>query len=774
MDCSFIEQNCRANGIAVSEIYRTLLIKERGNLTKPEANQALLTVEYQKILREEIDAISPNVVVPLSELSFNFISGLKGIRKYRGSVIPTPAGSRLIRCIPVLGLNPYINQDPKLLYLSRLDFEKVGRNQGRTDPIPDDAVLWVAKTGQQLKDFINRSYEKSIFMVFDIETFCGIPTCISFCFDGYESVTASLTDNELSAEDKMIFLDVTAKLLASPIPKVNANIKYDWRKLERWGIIVNNVVGDSQIAASCLMPEFPKSLGFLTSIYTDMPYHKDEGKEYDPRHHDRSRLYFYCAKDSLAEHRIYTIQKEELGQTGTLAVYNMLMDIYPIYHRMENTGILIDDTVRRDKEYKYWTLYDMELLRLSKLTGRSIHSLVGGKGSLSDDKIRKLVYEDLGYTKIRGVKVTEGGKLGVDEETLEILIWRHHHRSADGSQALESIISIRKLKKVLEYLATDIHPDGRMRSEFNLAGAKTGRTTASETTDCKLVLDGKSIKVINLGRSFQTIAKHGFEIDGETYGKDLREMFVPSPGYIFVEHDLSQAEARVDAVLAKDYDILSVFDSRIGIHRLTGSWVFECLPEEIKKNILVDGIDRYHLSKTVRHAAERNMKAERLMMMIHRPIQFCNQVLATFHKKQPNIQGVFHREIRDVLQKTKTLRAPNGRMRQFFGRFDEHMINEGISQLPQAIVTDYLKSGLRQTWDECPWARPLSEAHDGFLAEVPIDREHEFSKHFVKNTQVPIDFRTCTLNRDFLLTIPVEVEVSKENWKLMKSLKEKE
>ena len=82
-------------------------------------------------------------------------------------------------------------------------------------------------------------------------------------------------------------------------------------------------------------------------------------------------------------------------------------------------------------------------------------------------------------------------------------------------------------------------------------------------------------------------------------------MFVPSYGYSFVEIDLSGAEARVDRVLSGNFD-LSIFDNP-GIHRLTGSLVFDCRPDEIKK-----GSHQYHLAKTVRHAGERNMKHGRL------------------------------------------------------------------------------------------------------------------------------------------------------------------
>jgi hypothetical protein len=328
------------------------------------------------------------------------------------------------------------------------------------------------------------------------------------------------------------------------------------------------------------------------------------------------------------------------------------------------------------------------------------------------------------------------------------------------------------LHKCIEFLSLPTYPDGRHRCEFNLAGAETGRTTAGVTTDHYLVFKNGKIKLLDMGHSFQTIGKHGFEVSGVTYGQDLRSIFVPSPGYIFVESDLSQAEARVDAVLAKDFDILPVFDSKTGIHRLTGSWIFDCDPSEIQKNILIDGIDRYHVAKTVRHAAERNMTPGRLMMMIGKPIEFCAEILRRLHGRQPNIRGVFHREIREQIQKERSLVAPNGRRRDFYGRINDETINEGISQLPQSIVTDYLKQSLWKTISETrEFCRPLSEAHDGFLAEILENKAEIYARIFKTNVEVPIDFRTCSLARDFQLTIPCETAFGSTNWQEMKEIK---
>lgn len=761
------------SGLHIDEFWRTCLIKDKiNNASGGKAlseNLLKITDDYKTILIDEIKTIKPNILVPLGEIAFNFVAGLRGIRKYRGSVLPAiwlhSDNDFPPRVIPILGPNPYLYEDVKLEFITRLDFSKVAKNQSRRGPIEEIGNCWIARNAESVRKFFSRHYSKAEFVVFDIETFVDIPTCISFCFDGEESMCVPLIDKSIAIDDRALMMYEVAKLLAAPIPKVNQNIKFDWKKLERVGFYVNNVVGDTMLAAGCLYSEFPKNLGFLTSLYTEMPYHKDEGHDFDPTTNNRDRLYLYCCKDSLSTNRIYTSQMTEAKEMGVAEVYNKLIQVMPIYKGMEQAGILIDDTARIALVAKYNNLYDIQLYKLKKLVGEPLNPL-------SPKQCDRIVFGELKFKKIRGVT-------GTDEESLELLAWMGHadtiaHKD-NANEILHTIVACRKIHKVLEYLDTPTHPDGRLRCEYNLAGTETGRTTAGKTTDYLLVYDGKKIKTTNLGRSFQTISKHGFTVEGERYGKDLRSMFVPTPGYSFVECDLSQAEARVDAVLSRDFDILSVFDSPTGIHRLTGSWVFDCAPSEVTKGLTLNsagiGEDRYLIAKTVRHAGERNMREDRLMMMIHKPLKECSTILGTFHAKQPNIREVFHHDITRAVREKRQLICPNGRRRDFYGRIDNHTINEAISVLPQAIVGDQLKFSFRDTFTEAQeFARPLVEAHDGCLSEVKKGRETEFAQIFKKNIETPIDFSTCTLSRDFKLIIPMESEWSNESWQNLKHL----
>lgn len=771
----------RDQNLNIENFWRTVLVKEPIPSPKedPSGEKLRMLVEkYGPLLIEEINELKPNLLIPLDELSFNYLTQLNSIRKFRGSVLPLSGPFHIekpTKVLPILGPHPYLNQEYNLRYITRIDFSKIQKHLYEGPPPDNFYNVWVARNSGALRAFFERNYQKTLdvggFVVFDIETYLQIPICISFCFDGFESVCVPILDKNVDRDNRTLMLGQVSKLLASPLRKVNQNIKYDWKILERWGFPVNNVSGDSMLAASVLYCEFPKNLGFLTSIYTDLPYFKDEGKQFDPDRSKRDRYYLYNAKDSLATHQIYTRQLDEVSELGLTTVLDNVLACMPLYKRMENRGIRVDEEQRRKLLLKYDSYFRRKLLSLCNLLGRQYFN------PLSSKQCREVIFNELGYEKIRGVKTTETGEPSTDEQSLDaLLIFGEAKRApSTGPPVLAAIVAARKIHKVIEILELPLYPDGRFRCEYNLAGTENGRTSAGETTDQLIVLDKNRIEEVNLGYSFQNIGKHGFMIDGKTYGKDLRSMYVPSPDYSFVEIDLSGAEARVDRVLAGNFD-LNIFNNP-GIHRYTGSLVFGCPPGEIKKNILDEnGIDRYHLSKTIRHSAERNIGAGGLSAMTTRPVQECAVLLASLHRAEPFIRDVFHKDVISALKaNTHCLVAPNGRRRAFYDRPSQTQINEAISFLPQAIVSDQTKfKGIIPTFGKAAvqeYTYLLAEAHDGILTEVKKGREKEFAREYIKNVTEPIDFRTCTLSRKYVLTIPAEVSIG-ENWLDMREEKD--
>jgi uracil-DNA glycosylase len=771
-----IEQNLNPKDFYYTALHKEKLILPEKKKDVDKLYQSLLSEDgysFTKILSQEITGLQPFLLVPLGELSFRFCSGLVGIRKYRGSILkssPRSIGAVQYKTLPILGPNPYLNQEYKLRFLSRIDFGKIPRylNDG---PIPDDGInLWIAKTSEQVSTFLTKGYKLyesggTPFVVFDIETYMGIPTCISFCFDGKESCTIPILDWNIDFASRAIMLSSVAKFLSSPIPKVNQNIKYDIGKLERYGFNVQNVHGDTMLAASCIYPEFAKNLGLLTSIYTDLPYHKDEGKDYDPKTDKRDKFYLYCAKDSLATYQIISKQAEDLKEQGSQEVYNDLVKCLPIFRKMEKTGMLISADRRLAIQAKYDSRYRIEKAKAQMMIGDPKFN------PLSSLQCNEIVYKRLGFKPVKIAKVdSDGDELGTTgEEELESLFVFSEPKVNDkaaAKQFLKIIINCRKLHKVKEIVDMPIYPDGRFRGEWNLAGTKNGRCSTGKCTDEVIQFDEKGkIELARLGFPFHNLGKHGFTIDGIDYGQDIRSMFIADNGYTFVEIDLSGAEARVDRVLSGCFD-MEVFDNP-GIHKLTGSWVYDCRPDEIDKKKLVDGVNRYLMSKTIRHAGERNMTPPRLVLMTQRPIGECKILLDKFHKYQPEIRGVFHYDIRKVINDNRRLVAPNGRCRDFFDRVDEHTYNEAISYLPQVIVGDQMKFTFPLVWGEEGWeaknnySHLVFEAHDGMMALVREGMEEEFISNFNKSLLRPIDFSKCSLKRNYELTIPSESGMGK-------------
>src|SRR5882762_3835021 len=206
--------------------YRSLFIKEAlsysGTNTK-KLREALALIDYQgylDLLYEEIKDVSPNVIVPLDDISLgavfphiNTLHKPKGrkywIYCYRGSILPLRADftEKLLKQIKVIPtLSPFMLEvDWIARSFVSLDFKRIKEYSLSTEPITEYGLCWTTKTAREFEIFLRRQYEKAPKrLTFDIETFGGLPTCISFCFDSYESCTVPLIDSDISPAERAL------------------------------------------------------------------------------------------------------------------------------------------------------------------------------------------------------------------------------------------------------------------------------------------------------------------------------------------------------------------------------------------------------------------------------------------------------------------------------------------------------------------------------------------------------------------------------------------
>lgn len=714
--------------------------------------------DYLSILKSDIVDVEPNAILAMGELALQTLTGFKGISKRRGSIYPINPllSDKPIKVVPILSARDSYRQNDKPLNYTILDVAKALKIKDYQKEYEAPGRCFIVRNTEELEGYRDK-FRSAKYLTFDIETHRGYITCISFCGDGEVAISVPLlVGNRWDKFEAGKIYKLINDILRYPTPKVNQNIKYDRTVLENWGFRINNIIGDTMLLAGCIYPEYPKNLGFLNSIYTDHPYYKDEGKEFDPTKHNPNRLLLYNAKDALVTWQIWEKQLQDAEDIGTKKFYfNYVQPMFDIYCRMDRNGITVDNAQREKLIHRYEPLYSESCNYINLMLGETINPL-------SPKQVAKAVYDIMGCPK--HTKVNDAGDTVNDtsEDTLEE-IYINEISDEGRKSILKNIILARKLKKVITFLHTPFSYDGKMRTASNLAGTENGRSSASKSIDIVYQLKpGKNAGIVeaNVGYSFQTIPKHGFEFGNERIGADLRTMFVPSDGYVFVEGDQSQAEARVVCVLAKDWNTLRLFDET-DIHKVTATWVLGKTYENITKE------DRQDYGKKPRHAGNYDMGAGVLSVMSHKTRTECQKILDRFHAASPQIRGIFHADVRRFIDKERYLRSPHGRRRDFFGIVDNKMYKEGYSFIPQATISDHNKFTILKPlvikYPE-PICRNLVENHDSNTFEVRREAYQDFAGDFKQVIQTPIPFNNCLLERDFELIIPGEIEIGELSW----------
>ncbi len=198
-----------------------------------------------------------------------------------------------------------------------------------------------------------------------------------------------------------------------------------------------------------------------------------------------------------------------------------------------------------------------------------------------------------------------------------------------------------------------------------------------------------------------------------------------------------------------------------------------------------DGPERFCGKKT-RHAGNYNMGKNRFMVEFNTDAQKfdiamsisewrAGQMLDLFHAASPKIRNTFHQDIKDCLESTRTIIDPFGGIRVFNGRMDDELFKEGFANIPQRSVAHLVQGAAIRIDDELNGDNAfmwISENHDSLLMQVPANNWQPYAKLMQKHMVKPIDFSIhCSLKRDFILTIPCDVEFSDTNYAEMHKVK---
>lgn len=733
--------------------------------------------EFIPQLQAELEALKPNSILALGNTALVALTGYHGIEKYRGSILPCIlAAGKVIPTIHPASLLHADGEDGKLrswkdLTFIKWDFARAIEQSKFEEYRPPIRNLYVCKDALQLDRFL-RKYETSRILSVDIETFRTIPLCIGLAFSSNEAISVPLFFSTMTRSDQISCWEMCARVLVDTnIMKVGQNFKFDQRLLRQavndtvnFGFKVNSFFFDTMLAFRTLYPELPSSLQFSTSVLTEEPYYKDEGKEYNPKKDKFDRLLLYNAKDAAVTFEVFEKEYIELGKNSQIEFFfTKVMPLHDFYSRIELRGIKRDNSRRKILENKYKKQREELEKELYSLTSEYLEEPINVSSNGRNGDVPKLLF---GLMKIPARKST-------DEKTLDALA-RNAVKDASKRRVLELILEIRKVRKTIgTYIDHETDYRGRTLTSVRIA-LETGRTSTG--------ILKPPVTTRPMGLAFQTVTKHG------EVGTDLRSMFVPDEGYVFLEPDLSGAEARVVAILARDEKLLKIFRYNLDLHRITTGWIDGNCPNELldiffkeeneeecwKLRKMINGIlkdiisdEQRQVGKKFRHAGHYDMGKREASRQTGFSEWRTKQILDRFHATNPNIRNVFHKEIIEALQNNnRALISPHGRRRQFLNRWGDELFKEAYASLPQSTVSDHLKFQAQVIESRAPWIQILAESHDSFLAQVPISEVDSACRIIKEELERPIDFSRCSLPRGGLV-IPCEIKIGKEDWEHM-------
>ncbi len=780
-------------GITRHECYITNVVK-----FQPPGNDfdklSHIGVNLEQSIRElwenEINQIKPNAILAVGNEALKACAGKSGILEYRGSILLGNDGkTKVIPTIHPAALfnraadnsddsNSRANKSGGLewTYLKLIEHD-INRaveesNFNQFDLI--DRQLTVAHNSLDVFRFF-REYENLNLAACDIESINCTPVCVGFAFNRFHAISIPLlrhigkypiTDMGIN-ELREVWRIVYQKL--STLDLIGHNFKYDEYKLTLAGFgdrkfRTMHLKSDTLLKTRVLFPELPlKKLHVVSSIWTKEPFYKDEGTEFKVGKSKIEQLLLYNAKDCAVEKEVDEEQEKDLislGEQYNIPLvdyyYNYMMRKHSIYLRMENVGFAVDNERKKELKVEYTELQNNIHKQLIESIGHEVNVK-------SAPQMFNLLYKEMNFKLIKTAPTSE--------DAIVRLIANHANKTkAKYKPILEAILEERRIRdQKSRYINFEPDYDGTCKTVYNISATETCRSSTG--------ILKKPVRPKKIGLAFHTISAHG------RLAKAIKSMLRPRKGKVFIKADASQAEARVVAVLAKQWDLLEAFDV-IDIHRRTAALVLGLTPDlnlsltriPVVDDLGKDSPERFCGKKT-RHAGNYKMGKSRFMMEFNTDAQKfeinmnisewkAGDMIEKFRNADPRLALNFWNDIEECIASTRVLIDPFGGIRVFNSRMDDEIYKEAYANIPQRTVAHLVSHALINISDELGEAHDatgyfIGEKHDELVMEVPENDYSSYAELLRTHMQKPIDFNTyCSIKRDYVLTIPCDVEIS--------------
>ena len=388
---------------------------------------------------------------------------------------------------------------------------------------------------------------------------------------------------------------------------------------------------------------------------------------------------------------LYAVLPAKLEAQGMQELYyDMELPLCAVLARMETAGVLVDQLAL----VAFGNMLSERVAACQEL----IFGYAGGEFNINSPKqLGELLFEKLG---LPAMKKTKSG-YSTNAEVLEKLKNKH--------PIVQAILDYRMLAKLkstyADGLVKEIADDGRIHTTFQNMVTATGRLSSTEP-------------------NLQNIPVR------TELGSEIRRMFVPADGCVFVDADYSQIELRVLAHIADDARMQEAFRSGMDVHTATAAQVFGVEPEQVTplqrrhaKAVnfgIVYGISEFSLAEDI-GVTRKEAKAyiESYLANYSGVRAYMHDIVAKA-KADGYVTTLFGRR-RDLPE----LKSSNFNIRSFGERVALNTPIQGTAADIIKLAMLHVDTALRQAKLR---ARLLLQVHDELIVECPVEEAETVRK----------------------------------------------
>ncbi len=702
-----------------TDIPEGAIMNTKGVLTERGANLA-------RDLKSALELLKPHVVVPMGRVSCTFLLQDHRLDKLRGSCFQYNG----FKVIPTR--NPFTSGfNTPDRYIISADLSKAKRHCTPEPYKPPDMNIIIDPAPNVVERYLADADHVSC----DIEVAGGQVFCIGFSKDEDSAMVVNL---DRPIPERAVMWRICAEFLDDPTKTVvGQNFIYDMNMLWRLNYLrVSAKVHDTMIAHHIMYPEFEKSLQFLTSMYTTIPYYKDEGGFWKRGIGDRKSFLYYNGKDCIATYRVWEKLKDKVLSDKFISQYTETISMYePLVYLMYR-GINVD-------------MKELELVkqRLKEEITSLDASLQGVVQKESDHECMEINYNSpkqcmtYFYGTLGLPPYRKAGKPTVDDKALAQLAKSTSAR--EGLYSAQLIQQLRQRNKLFStYLDIEFDKDQRFRSEYRPRGTRTGRLSS--------------------GKTFW-----GSGMNAQNVPPEMKAFLVADPDCLLIEMDKRQSEWVITAYLANDPGMIGVITTGVDPHSATAEMVtgipldailaenkaigHTTNPEEIERirseliveslsapfKLLTEGsflprtLSVRQMGKKCNHALNYMMGARQFSLETGMGEAECIEARNKYLSGYSRLPEWWE-EVRADVKSDRGLRNITNQYRAFLGLVDDAMLKDAVAHLPQSVSAWMVNMAMIDLYHsphaECVAGEMLANVHDSILFQYPTDRLDELAR----------------------------------------------